>query len=162
MSRYASKTEVSPAKSRAEIEDTVTRYGASSFASGWLADRAVIQFEMKGRRVRFTLPLPDPKDKAFTEYTARGKLWLRTDGAAAELYQQAIRQRWRALLLTVKAKLEAVEAGISVFEDEFMAAIVLPDGQTVGEVMREQIAIAYRDGKMPPLLPDYRGGADGR
>ena len=57
---------------------------------------------------------------------------------------------------------EAVEAGISVFEDEFMAAIVLPDGQTVGEVMREQIAIAYRDGKMPPLLPDYRGGADGR
>lgn len=158
MSRYASKTEVSPAKSRAEIEDTVTRYGATSFASGWHSDRAVIQFEMKGRRARFTLPMPDPKAKAFTEYTQRGKRWARTESAAAELYQQAVRQRWRALLLVVKAKLEAVEAGISVFEDEFMAAIVLPDGHTVGEVMREQIALAYRDGTMPPLLPDYSKG----
>lgn len=152
MTRYAKGTEVSPAKSKAEIEDTVTRYGATAFASGWLPDRAVISFEMRGRRVKFVLPMPDPKDKVFTEYVSKGKRWARTETAAAEFHQQAVRQRWRALALVVKAKLEAVETGISVFEDEFMANIVLPSGETVGEVMRPQIALAYRDGSMPPLL----------
>lgn len=157
MTRYAKGTEVSPAKSKAEIEDTVTRYGATAFASGWMTDRAVISFEMHGIRIKFVLPMPDPKDKAFTEYVSKGRTWLRTDTAAATLYQGAIRQRWRALALVVKAKLEAVESGISVFEDEFMANIVLPSGETVGEWMKPQIAIAYREGKMPPLL-GYSGG----
>lgn len=159
MTRYARQTEVSPAKSKAEIEDTVTRYGATAFASGWLSDRAVISFEMRGRRVKFVLPMPDPRDKAFTQYTSNGKLLARTENQAAEMHQQAVRQRWRALALVVKAKLEAVETGISVFEDEFMANIVLPSGETVGEVMRPQIAIAYRDGAMPPLLGHQGGGA---
>lgn len=63
-----------------------------------------------------------------------------------------------ALALVIKAKLEAVESGISIFEDEFMANIVLPDGQSVSEFMRPQIALAYDKGDMPKLLPDYSGG----
>jgi len=57
--------------------------------------------------------------------------------------------------LVIKAKLEAVESGISVFEDEFMANIVMPDGRTVSEHVRPRIATAYESGEMPPLLPDY-------
>ena len=37
--------------------------------------------------------------------------------------------------------------------DEFMAFIVLPDGQTVGEFMRPQIHQAYLNRAMPKLLP---------
>ena len=33
-----------------------------------------------------------------------------------------------------------------------MAHIVLPDGKTVGQLMRPQIITAYDTGKMPPLL----------
>jgi len=48
---------------------------------------------------------------------------------------------------------QAVESGISVFEDEFLANIVLPSGESAGDWMRPQIAEAYRIGTMPALLP---------
>ena len=58
----------------------------------------------------------------------------------------------------VKAKLEAVEAGISIFEREFFSDIVLPDGRTVGEYVLPQVEESYRSGLMPPLLPAIGGG----
>lgn len=153
MSRYAQNTDVSSDKSRSETERTLERYGADQFMYGWRDGGAVIAFQKDGRNVRFVLPLPERDDKAFTEYVSRGKLWAREPAAAQRLYEQAVRQKWRALALVIKAKLEAVEAGISVFEDEFMANILLPDGHSVGEWMRPQIAEAYRIGAMPELLP---------
>jgi hypothetical protein len=151
--RYAEKTEVSSTKSRDEIERILTRYGADQFMYGWQDGGAVIAFRKDGRHIRFVLPLPDRQAKEFTEYLSRGKLLLRTDEAALRLYEQAVRQKWRALALVIKAKLEAVEAGISIFEDEFMANIMLPDGNTVGDWMRPQIEEVYRVGHMPAMLP---------
>ncbi|MCF7821873.1 MAG: hypothetical protein K9M17_05480 [Mariprofundaceae bacterium] len=70
------------------------------------------------------------------------------------------RQAWRALNLVVKAKLEAVESGITTFEDEFLAHIMLPDGSTVGHLMRPQLEAAYDSGSMPKGLPGltFEGG----
>lgn len=153
MTRYAATTEVSSSRSRDEIERTLERYGADQFLYGWQGDAAVVGFRMEGRQIRFILPLPARGDKAFTEYVSRGKLWARTEDAARKLYEQAVRQKWRALALVIKAKLEAIESGISLFEDEFMANIVLPGGETVGQFMRPQIAEAYRVGTAPTMLP---------
>jgi len=100
--------------------------------------------------IRFTLPLPDRGSKEFTHTEARGS--RRSPEQAQAAWEQAGRQRWRALALAVKAKLEAVESRITTFEDEFMAHIVMPNGQTLGQIMPEQIAIAYSEKKMPPLL----------
>ena len=47
--------------------------------------------------------------------------------------EEACRQRCRALLLIIRAKLEAVESGITTLEIEFLANILLPDGGTVGQ-----------------------------
>ena len=118
---------------------------------GWDQNRAVIAFHAKGKQVRFLLPLPDRRAREFTH--TPGRQFLRSDGAQQEAYEQAVRQRWRALALVIKAKLEAVEAGITEFEDEFLAHIVLPDGQTVGSWMRPQVERAYQTRLMPPLLP---------
>lgn len=148
--KYAETTSVSSEKSRNEIERILTKYGARSFMYGWQNASAVIAFEMVGRRVKFILPLPDRGLREFTHTPNRDT--LRTDKAAYEAYEQAVRQRWRALALVIKAKLEAVESGITVFEDEFMAHIMLPDGQTVGSWMKPQIAKAYEIGTMPLLL----------
>ena len=153
MTRYAANTEVSSTKSRDEIERTLTRYGADQFMYGWQEGAAVVGFRMEGRMIRFILPLPDRSDPTFTEYVSRGTKTARAPEAAAKLYEQAVRQKWRALALVIKAKLEAVESGIAVFDDEFMANIVLPDGGTVGAFMRPQIAIAYQKGEMPTALP---------
>lgn len=151
MSRYAAETSVSSEKSRSEIEATLARYGASGFMYGWHGANAIVAFECAGRRVRFDLPLPARDDPAFTHTPGRNLRRSPTQQAAA--YEQAVRQRWRALALVIKAKLEAVESGITLFEDEFLAHIVLPNGDQVGAWLRPQLARAYESGSMPPLLP---------
>ncbi|MFZ5667144.1 MAG: hypothetical protein ACOY7L_18165 [Pseudomonadota bacterium] len=111
------------------------------------------------RQVCFVLPLPNRNAEEFIAYSRGGRRVERSQDAANKQWEQACRQRWRALLLVIKVKLEAVECGISEFEDEFLANIVLPDGQLLGRAIRPQIAASYETGNMPPLLPDYSGGA---
>lgn len=150
MSRYAESTSVSSEKSRCEIERTLTRYGADQFMYGWKDTAAVIAFRARGRHIRFMLPMPARDDKRFSR---DGRGAIRNPVRRAEAYEQDVRQRWRALALCIKAKLEAVEAGITQFDDEFMAQIVLPNGQTMSEHAQPLIARAYETGQMPPLLP---------
>lgn len=145
---YAKDTDVSTDRSRAEIERTLRRYGATAFAYAWEDNRALIEFKIADRRVRFIVAMPDRN--AF-KLTASKR--LRVDTAVEAAWEQAQRQRWRALLLVIKAKLEAVEAGISTIEEEFMAHIALPDGRTVGQWLKPQLEDAYARGHMPPMLP---------
>lgn len=154
--RFAEKTEVPTEKSRAEIEGTLRRYGATGFLSGWDGNKAFVAFMMEGRQVKFLMMLPDRTDKKFTHYRhGSGSQIPRKIDAAHDAWEQACRQSWRALALVIKAKLEAVAAGITVFENEFLAHIVLPDGKTVAEHVRPRIAQAYQTGNMPALLPYY-------
>jgi hypothetical protein len=150
VSKYAAGTTVSSSDSRAEIERTLERYGATSFAYGWDGDRAMIGFHMRDRQIRFVLPMPDRKSREFTHTPARGT--LRSDTAAAAEYERAVKQRWRALALVVKAKLEAVESGIVTFEEEFGMHMVLPSGATVASQVVPAIAESYLTGKVSPLL----------
>ena len=147
--KYAQNTQVSSDKSKAEIEKTLQRYGANGFMYGWQESKAVIAFQMAERHIKFILPMPDRNDDEF-RLTDRGK--ERAENAQQQAYEQSIRQKWRALALVIKAKLEAVESGISEFEKEFLANIVLPDGSSVGDFMIPQIKIAYQSGSMPKLL----------
>jgi hypothetical protein len=150
MATYAENTSVSSDKSRSEIERTLSRYGAESFMYGWDRDRSIVGFIAHGRQIRFTLPMPDRNDRKFT-LTPTGR--ARTGTAAAEAYEQAVKQRWRALALVIKAKLEAVETGIVTFEEEFAMHMMLPNGQTVGDWVSPQIAEVYTTNSMPALLP---------
>lgn len=126
---YAAKTKVPASQTRNEIENTLKRYGADQFFFGQKPGLVAIGFRAQGRHVRFTMSVPD-ETKSPQEY----------------------RQRWRALLLCIKAKLESVSSGIEMFDEAFMAQLILPDGRTMGEATLPQIAQAYKDGKMPPLL----------
>lgn len=148
MTRYAADTSVSTEKSRMEIERTLQRYGADAFAYFSEAGRAMIAFRIGGRQIKFILTLPPKNHRDFTQHS-RG---MRTPEAALAAWEQACRQRWRALALVIKAKLEAVSAGITTIEDEFLAHTVLPDGSTVGEWAKPQLAVAYERGQMPTSL----------
>lgn len=146
---YAANTEVSPGRSRDEIERTLTRYDATQFAYGWDGERAVISFVMQERQVRFVLPLPDRASRRFTQ-TTTGR--ARSKAAQITEYEQAVKQRWRALALVVKAKLEAVETGIVTFDQEFGMHMVLPNGSVVADVVMPGVNKAYLTGVMPQLL----------
>jgi hypothetical protein len=160
---FAEKTSVPVERSRAEIEGLLVKYGASHFASGWKPGAAVIQFTIARpegpRLVRFELPLPDAKDKSITHYKGRyGYEYERSASAAAEALAQETRRRWRALALVIKAKLEAVETGIVLFDDEFLAHFVMPNGATFGKWIAPRLEAAYRSGEMPMLaLPGGTG-----
>jgi hypothetical protein len=154
--RYAQDTKVSAEKSRAEIETVLTRYGAEEFGYVSRRDAAYVTFTANNRKLVFHLPLPDRNGQEFTCFrrVAHGVLQQRSADVAYKLWEQACRQRWRALILAIKAKLEAVECGISTFEHEFMAHIVLPNGQTVGQWLSPQLELIYTLGRMPqPMLP---------
>lgn len=125
---YAHKTKKTPMETKHHIEALLERYGATRFASFSEPERAAILFEVEGRRIRFTIAVP--KDS-----------------------EQKVRAIWRALLLSVKAKLVSVDQKIETFEEAFMAHVVMPDGKTVAEHALPAIARAYETGNMPPLLP---------
>jgi hypothetical protein len=129
---FAERTKVPANQSRGEIEALLVKYKATSVAVFNSADQAAIAFEMEGRRIIFRLALPKGTDQKA---------------------EQEKRRKWRALLLSIKAKLASIEDGIESFEDAFLSHIVMPDGMTVGEHTRPRIQSAYQDNKMTPLLP---------
>lgn len=159
MGKYAKQTTVTVASSRIEIEKTIERYGATGF--GYMANdaRVAIVFQMSDRNVKFLLELPDRNSREF-ERTPERRI-MRSPDKRLAAYEQAVRQRWRALALVIKAKMEAVESGITTFEREFMAHILLPDGRTVGEFMAPQLKSAYEGGEMPDPFPLLGSGEQG-
>ena len=154
MPTYAAQTSVSAEKSKLEIERTLQRFGADQFLYGWESDRAMIGFRISGRQVRFILPLPPRTADEFL-YTAV-KRERRNAAGQILAWEQGTRQRWRALALIIKAKLEAIEAGIVTVEDEFLAQTLLPSGESVSEWLQPQVTVAYERGDMPTLLPGGR------
>ena len=145
--QFAIDTSVSVEKSEAEIKSILARHGANQFGvvQDIYAGLASVQFISAGRQIRFMLELPKRDSEDFWKTPSRGT--KRDPAAAYRLWEQACRQRWRALCLCIKAKLEAVAAGISEFEDEFLAHVVLPNGKTVGETIRPEIEQAYLGNK---------------
>lgn len=146
MTTYAKQTSVPVSKTRDDIERVMERYGAEAFQYTSLPGAASVAFFVKGRQVRFVLDVPAVDQFAKTP-TGRD----RTPGQTNEEHRRAVRQRWRALLLVIKAKLEAVESGIAVFEDEFLAYTVLPSGRTVSAELSPQIEAAIASGSVTPL-----------
>jgi len=139
---YAKDTKVSVYKSRMEIEQTLERYGARGFAYFDRDGRSVVLFEVDGMTVRFDVSTPGVDDFLITPAGRR-----RTRAAARHAAEQAHRQRWRALALAIKARLELVELGVTTFRREFFGQAVLPGGETLAEWAEDQLG----DGSLPPL-----------
>lgn len=147
--RYAAKTSVTVEQTRCEIERMLQRYGATAFGYQSRPGGAIVAFACKDRQIRFDLPLPNLTDKEFT-HTKQNK--RREGRAQLQAWEQACRARWRALQLCIRAKLEAVSAGIAQFEEEFFAYVVIPGtGETVYDSIREQVKQTYIGNENVPL-----------
>lgn len=148
---YARTTEVPIPRTQSDIQQVITKYGADAYglATDSKEGRASVTFRITERYVRIDLPLPPIEDYRVSD---RGQ--VRTIESQRREWDQACRSRWRALLLVIRAKLEAIEIGISTIEREFLADVVLPNGATVGEWAVPQVQTAYLTGKMPTLLAE--------
>lgn len=126
--KYAEGTKVPVSQSRSEIEDLLQKRKARSVAVFSSVDSVAVVFEIYERRIIFRLQMPENDDREK-------------------------RRRWRALLLTIKAKFASVDDGIETFDESFLAHIVMPDGLTVAEHTTPRIESAYKGGPPQPLLP---------
>ncbi len=148
---YAKNTSVPVDRSRAEIEKLLKAHGATAFAYAEDRGRFRLAFRIAERSVQMELPMPTMREFA---RTPTGK--TRTSSGVSEHFNREVRRRWRALLLVIKAKLEAVATGISTIEREFLADVLLPDGRTFGAWYEGQCS-ALDVGEMPPLLGGPQG-----
>lgn len=180
--KYATETSVSVAKTRGEIEDLVTRSGASRFFSGIEEGRAFIGFAMRCNekpcpdctgtnplKSRYTcelcvktgkvydirnvmFELPLPKMDGFK---VNGLRHARTPEKQHEAWEQACRSSWRALLLAIKAKLVSVQSGVESFEEAFLAQLVVRDDEGRSVRFGTRAVKAIHDAHMrngPPQL----------
>jgi hypothetical protein len=172
MAGYANGTTVTVEKSRLEVERVLARYGASGFGYAW--DRAPVKackqrwcrdqgrtlaecakdhgyeiatferelvhvtFKLNDRVVRLDVPMPCELDEPPRGGWTKARLETKT------------RERWRALVLVLKAKLEAVDSGISTLEQEFLANMVMRNGMTIGQAMLERLPEVVETGRLLP------------
>lgn len=123
---YGAYTKVPLDRTMSEIVTLLKKTGAESIAQFEDKAKLAVQCFIQGRLIRFAVRLPE--------------------GA------QAQRQRGRALLLVIKAKLESVESEVETFDEAFLSNIVTPGGATVADWLIPQIEEGYRIGKMPTQL----------
>ncbi len=147
MPNYAKNTSVSVSQSQIEIQSILRRYGADRFGSMEDKNNAYLMFEYNGLLIQIQVPMPK-RDEFITTPTGR----KRTESQINREYDKAVRQKWRALVLAVKAKLEAIESGISTLEKEFLAFVVMPDGNQLGDHVIPNLKQIAETGKMPKML----------
>jgi hypothetical protein len=147
---YATNTSVPVERSRGEIEKLLSRHKCTKFMAGVDHEehRAVVQFQAHKRIVKFVIDLPNPADPKYKRI--KNSYLQRSAAGVAKVVEQEERTRWRALLLVIKAKLEAVESGIATFEEEFLAHVLLPNQQTVAQFIGPTVDQIYETGRMPP------------
>lgn len=140
---YGKDTDVSFERSIAEIVQMVDKAGADEIGQLQERERFAIQFTLEKRMVRFRVAFPS----AAEVNAATGP---RQDPSKVEA--QMRRQRGRALMLVIKAKLESVESGVETFEQAFLSNVVLADGATVYERAAGAIASEYETRAPSPRL----------
>lgn len=142
MRRFAERTSVPVATTQAEIQRLLQAHGATSFMTGSAPGQALLMFELRKRRVKFLIPLLVAKRSADEKKVAAEH-----------------RRMYRALLLVLKAKLEAVNSGIVTFDTEFLPYIVTSGAVTVAEQIVPKLEEALEDGgRLPSLLLTAGGG----
>lgn len=140
---YGKDTEVPFERSIAEIVGLVRQAGADEIRQTDGRGQFILEFAMSDRLVRFRVRFP-------TATEIDDLKGPRQDHA--RVAEQWRRQRGRALLLVIKAKLESVESGVETFEEAFLSNVVLHDNHTVYERVAEPIALEYRTARPSPLL----------
>ena len=123
---YAKGTKVEVVKTKADIESLLEKHNAKGYGTMVNGAEGKVVFSLHDRNVMFRFAIPDTK--------------------------QAARERWRAVLLVIKAKLESVESGIETFEEAFLGQVMTPSGETVYQQTAPRIEAIYSGQNVPLLL----------
>jgi hypothetical protein len=156
MASYAEGTRVPIEKTRLDIKSELRKRGAQQimFHDDWDRGFTVIAFALNGSAYLNYLPLPT-LDSIPARISGNGH--YRSEEARRDLAERESARLHRSLFLLIKAKLVAVEDGITTTEQEFFKDLVVwsESGQqtTVYEWYAPQVKHLQSTGLQPPLLP---------
>ena len=129
MAKYAKYTDVPVRNSKVHIEKLLVDWGIEEFFFGTSPRGEGIGFKFRDKVYKISVPVPN-------------------DGS-----EQTKRQMWRILFMSLKMKLEEIDAGLISFDDQFLAQMALPDGSTVSDFMKLPKNLELlQQAKMPLLL----------
>ncbi len=155
MSSAYATTEVAVTKSQAEVRDLLVKHGATQFTFGEGAgphghSYAGVEFVVDGLKVRLSVPLKTPTDKAVSSRLSRSRGKTRDQVLAAMMEQEA-KRIWRVIAHNLKARMVAVEEGVESMEQAFLAHVVLPSSNhTVYEVLANDKRLELGTLQLPP------------
>lgn len=133
---YAKETSVSVSQRISNIRAMLSRFGARSVGMRDDDDLGLHFIEFKFNEVNIRMTFPDPEwESREIQFTESGK--KRSELQAEAAFQQALRARWAAAEMILKARLVAVECGFRTFEVEFLPDIVAEHGETAAEHMEK-------------------------
>jgi hypothetical protein len=118
---YAEGTSVDTGQSRLEIERLLQRAECSHVGVMHEPGKAIVYFQRKGWAVQMSIPIPQPEDAP----QKIGGRYFPTDAQKRGWAEQKAKERWRQLLLVLKAKFTALEQGVETFEQSFLAHLVV-------------------------------------
>ena len=147
---YGATTNVGVSQTQDAIKRLLLAEGATGFGVAEEGQKAVVMWRIHDRSYRMVFNLPNMNDAKFCQ-TPTGR--LRSTRDTIRLHDQAIRAHWRAMLLVIRATLEAVALGVVSIEQAFGSALVLGHGMSVGEVVEAKAA----SGKLPDSVPMLEG-----
>lgn len=151
---YADKTQVSESNSKVELDEMLRKWKASNVAVGGSETEALVYFAVAGWNVKFKMAMPTDADAR--KHGKKDRWGGISDSARAAWIEQERRRRWRALVLTIKAKLVSVENAVESFENAFLAHLVIEGGATVGDRVGPALAEAKAGGPVAGFLGSGR------
>lgn len=140
---YAEGTTVDTGKSRLEIERLLQRAGCSHVGVMHEPGMATVFFQRQGWAVQMRVPLPRIEDGPKGYKPRSGRYF--NDADRQEWAEQKAKERWRQLLLVLKAKFTALEEGVETFEQSFLAHLVV-GGVHLGERLLPAVREAQAKG----------------
>lgn len=138
MSRYATKTAVPVDRSMAEVRGILLKNNAQAVAIAESLDAASVQFIFENHPYKFIIKYPTFRDHQI-QYTKSGK--ARTETQMHKEINDEHKRLWRAMVLYIKAAIEAHQSGLVNLKKSLMGNLVLSDGsgQTVYQRLERDI-----------------------
>lgn len=152
--KYAAQTSIPVGKSKGEIDKLLREWGCTRIGweenvkTGEVVLRFVWSKDQNVYAAKMVVKIPDEKSIRARPEVLNERTGKPSDIRVAKALEAAGRSELRILLLWLKAAFNAVEMGLTTAEIIFLPFFMMPDDQTVGDVI-------------VPKLPALMAGAPG-
>jgi hypothetical protein len=147
MARYASKTSVPVDRSMSEVRGLLLKNNSDAVAIAESKEGASVQFIFEGHPYKFLIKYPSPQD---SDMRLNNKGQIKTQVQIEKSIDDEKRRLWRAMVLYIKAAIEAHLSGLVNLKRSLMGNMVIADGS--GQTMYQRLEYDIDKVKANPKL----------